>query len=90
MKAEILSIGTELTTGQNLDTNTPTYYAVTVTRGLQLQMLSVVNGQATVLQTLQSSSWISGQWVRVSLTVAGDSLKVQVFQINVAHSMSAG
>src|SRR5260221_9015632 len=52
--------------GQNLDTDTPTYYAVSVTRGLQLQLRSVVNGQATVLQTLQSNSWISGQWVRVS------------------------
>src|SRR5262249_37932576 len=66
--------------GQNLDTDTPTYYAVTVERGLQLQLIRVVNGQTTVLQSLSSGDWLSGQWVRVSLTLVGNSLDVQVFR----------
>src|SRR5262249_49984067 len=75
--------------GQNLDTDTPTYYAVSVTRGLNLQLLRVVNGQTTVLQTLQSNSWISGQWVRISLTTVGDTLKVQAFRSDTAQYLGA-
>src|SRR6266851_33431 len=75
--------------GQNLDTDTPSYYAVSVTRGVQLQLLRVVNGQSTVLQTLQSGSWRSGQWVRVSLTTVGNALKVQVFRTDTAQYLAA-
>src|SRR5262245_26196678 len=75
--------------GTNLDSDSPTYYAVSVTRGLQVQLLRVVNGDATVLRTLNSDSWISGQWVRVSLTVAGDSLKVEVFRTDTAQYLAS-
>ncbi|MFL5340745.1 MAG: hypothetical protein ACJ8F7_11390 [Gemmataceae bacterium] len=75
--------------GQNLDTDTPTYYAVAVSRGLQVQLLRVVDGQATVLQTLDSGDWMSGQWVRVSLTTVGNSLSVQLFRGDTAQYLNA-
>src|SRR5262245_43554507 len=45
--------------GRHRDTDAPTYYAVAVTRGMQLQLLRVVHGQSTVLQSLSSGTWIS-------------------------------
>src|SRR5262249_2419585 len=70
--------GELLVRGQNLDSNTPSYYAVTITRGLELQLLSVTNGQATALSSLSSNDWFSGQWAQVTLIAEGSSLQVQV------------
>src|SRR5262249_10574501 len=69
-----------LVRGQNLDSNAPSYYAVTVTRGLQVQILSVSNGQSTVLGSLSSNDWFSGQWANVTLIAEGNSLQVQVMR----------
>ncbi len=64
--------------GSNLATSTPTYYAVSVTRGVSISLLSVVNGVSTTLATLQSSVYTSGLWLQVSLTVEGDQLQARV------------
>src|SRR5262249_54721676 len=42
--------------GANLVGTTPTYYAAQVVRGLQLQLVKVVNGTSTTLATLNSAS----------------------------------
>jgi hypothetical protein len=60
--------------GQNLHTATPTYYAVGVTRGLEVQLLRVVGGRSTVLGTVKSDVWLSGKWVTVKLRADGDQL----------------
>jgi hypothetical protein len=75
--------------GQNLDTDTPSYYAVSVTRGVQLQLLRVVDGQTTVLDSLQSNDYLSGQWARISLTAIGNTLQVQVFRTDTAKFLNA-
>ena len=75
--------------GQNLDTDAPTYYSVAVTRGMDVQLRRVVNGQATVLAEVQSASWLSNQWVEVSLTAEGDVLRVQVFRTDTAQYLNA-
>src|SRR6266404_5717131 len=75
--------------GQNLDTDSPTYYAVAVSRGVQVQLLRVVNGQATVLQDLSSGDWLSDQWVRASLTTVGNSLAVQIFRTDTAQYLNS-
>lgn len=66
--------------GRQLETQTPSYYAVSVTRGLQIQLLKVIDGQSTVLATLGSQGWLSGQWVRLSLTTLGNRLYVHVIR----------
>lgn len=68
--------------GNNLGTATPSYYAVAVTRGLQLQLLRVANGATTVLGTLNSATWIDQQWVRITLDASGTSLRVQVRRLD--------
>src|SRR5262249_37352418 len=64
--------------GTGLNTSTPSFYAVSVTRGLQVQLLRVVNGNVTVLGQVQSAAYVSGQWVSVSLSSEGTTLRVQV------------
>jgi len=63
---------------RNLDTATPTYYSIAVTRGMSIELQRVVNGKTTTLSTNRSSEYLSGLWVEVSLRVAGSRLSVQV------------
>jgi hypothetical protein len=50
-----------LARGRALDTAAPTYYALSLTRGLHLQLLRVVRGSATRLADVQSAGYFSGQ-----------------------------
>src|SRR5262249_19644093 len=74
--------------GRDLDTTSPTYYAVSVTRGMELTLERVVNGKVTKLATLASADWISSEWLRINLTVQGDRLKVSVFRTGRAQYLS--
>jgi hypothetical protein len=69
-----------LVRGSGLATTTPTYYAVNITRGLQVQLLAVVNGVTTVLAGLTSQSYFSNNWAEVTLYANGDNLRVQVYR----------
>ncbi len=69
-----------LARGQNLDAATPSYYALTVVRGLTVQLKKVVNGTETVLASVRSGAWTAGTWVRLSLTVQGDALTAVVYR----------
>jgi hypothetical protein len=66
--------------GQNLNTSTPTYYAVTINRGVQIDLTRVVNGVSTSLGTLQSALYLTGKWLRVSMTFNGDQITVEVYR----------
>jgi hypothetical protein len=68
--------------GHGLDTTTPTYYAATLTRGLNLQLWRVVNGARTSLGVVRSNDWLSGVWVRVSLDVEGTTLRVRAQRLD--------
>jgi hypothetical protein len=68
--------------GSNLGTSTPTYYALTVTRGMTARLVKVVNGVETTLAsvTSNSSSYFSGKWVRLTLTANGGQLDAVIFR----------
>ncbi|MBP3957872.1 hypothetical protein J8F10_21675 [Gemmata sp. G18] len=66
--------------GTNVQGSTPTYYALTLTRGLEAKLVKVVNGTETVLASVKSSAYLSGQWVRARLTVEGNQLRVQLYR----------
>jgi hypothetical protein len=66
--------------GSGLDTPAPTYYAVTLTRGLEARLVRVVGGVETTLDTLTSANYFSGQWLRVRLAAEGDRLRVVLFR----------
>ncbi len=75
--------------GENLGTTTPSYYAVSIVRGLEVQLLRVDNGVQTVLATLSSNQYLSGDWVQTSLTFDGDRLSAQVFRTDTKQYLNA-
>ncbi|HJT78408.1 MAG TPA: Ig-like domain-containing protein, partial [Gemmataceae bacterium] len=75
--------------GSNLDTAAPTYYALSVTRGLNVQLLRVVNGATTTLGQVRSASYLSNQWVQVSLQASGSNLQVYVQRMDNGQFLNA-
>lgn len=78
-----------LVRGTNLNTATPSFYSLTVTRGLSVQLKRVVNGVETILGTVRSSSWVSGQWIRLSLQASGNQLRGTVFRTDTQQWLAA-
>lgn len=74
--------------GQQLDTASPTYYGVTVTRGLEVQLVRVVDGQTTILGRATTKEWFSNQWAKVTLIAQGNTLQVLVFRTDTAQYLS--
>jgi hypothetical protein len=66
--------------GTNLETARPTYYAVSVVRGLEARLVKVVDGVETTLGTVKSATWFTSQWLRVRITAEGDRLRVTLFR----------
>ena len=66
------------TNGQNLASTAPTFYAVEVTRGLDVAFVRVVNGVSTTLGSLSSSVYLTNQWIQVGFTFNGNQIAVQV------------
>ena len=64
-----------LARGTNLNTTTPSYYAVSVSQGLDLKLLHVQNGNTTTLGEVKSASGTDNQWVQVSLFANGNNLR---------------
>ena len=74
--------GQVLARGNNLNSATPTFYAASITRGLQLQLVSVVNGVSTTLGQISSPDYISGKWASVTLYVSGNNVRAQVERLD--------
>src|SRR5262249_48106328 len=68
--------------GSNLDTATPTYYAASITHGLQVQLLGVSGGVTKVLGQVKSANWFDAKWARVTIYASGTSLRVQVIRLD--------
>jgi hypothetical protein len=68
--------------GLNLDTSAPTYYALSVTRGLNAHLVKVVHGQTTVLASIKSASYFSSQWLRAQVIAEGDRLRAVLFRLD--------
>jgi hypothetical protein len=78
-----------LARGMALDTSAASYYAVAVTRGLNVKLVRVVNGVATTLGQLTSATWFSQQWVCATLYASGTNLRAQVFRPDTAQYLNA-
>jgi hypothetical protein len=68
--------------GSNLDTATPTYYAVQVTSGFTLKLVRVVNGVTTTLGQISSPDYLTNQWIQLTLDVEGRHVRAQVFRLD--------
>jgi hypothetical protein len=75
--------------GVNLSGPAPSYYAASVTRGLQVQIVRVLNGATTVLGRLNTTNWTDQVWARVTLAVTGGTLRAQVYRIDTGMYLTA-
>jgi hypothetical protein len=75
--------------GSGLDSATPSYYALTVSRGLLLELVRVVNGVTTPLAQLRTTSYFAHQWVRITLVAAGATLRAQVYRLDTGQYLNA-
>ena len=91
VKADSLVPVSVFARGANLDSNTPTYLTAVVTRGLKVELRQVIDGDMTVLGSVASpgSSYLSGQWVRVSLVPTGNSVAVRVVRADTGQYLNA-
>jgi hypothetical protein len=78
-----------LVRGSKLDTTSPSYYAVRLTRGLRAELVRVVNGVTTSLGTVTSASYFSAGWVRATLSAGGGTLRVQVYRPDTGKYLTA-
>ncbi len=78
-----------LARGSNLNSTSPTYYAVSVTRGLSAQLVRVVNGVTTSLGQINSAAWFSGRWVQLTLSVSGSRVQAQVYRPDTGQYLNA-
>lgn len=76
--------------GNNLDTAKPSYYALTLVRGVEAQIVRVVDGVSTTLASIKSNQWLSGQWVRMTLIAEGDQLRAIIYRTDTGQWLSAG
>ncbi len=74
--------------GSNLDSAAPTYYALTVTRGMAARLVKVVNGVETTLASVISTGYFSAKWVRLTLTVDGGQLHAVIFRPDTGQWLS--
>ena len=71
--------------GQNLETDSPSYYAATVTRGMTLELVRVIDGVPTVLASLKSVNYFSKQWIRLELSAMAGRLEVTVVRTDIGQ-----
>jgi hypothetical protein len=75
--------------GQNLGTDSPDYYAVSITRGATVQLVSVLDGRTTVLGSVTTNAWTGQQWVQVTLSVTGTTLRAQVYRADTGQYLTS-
>ena len=75
--------------GANLNTATPTYYSLVVSRGLNVQLKRVVNGVETTLGSLRTADYLSGPWVKLTLSAVGDTLRAIVYRTDTRQWLGA-
>ncbi len=64
--------------GSNLNTNTPTYYSATMTRGLDIEIQKTLDGVTSTLAILHSKPYITSTFITLGLSVQGDQLSVSI------------
>jgi hypothetical protein len=67
-----------LARGRGLNSATPSYYAVSVTEGLDLKLLRIQKGVTTTLGEVRSESWFANRWASVTLFANADNLRARI------------
>lgn len=64
--------------GAALDGTKPSYYAMSVARGLDIKLLRMQDGTATELATLRSNTYASGIWLDVTLITQRNTIQGRI------------
>jgi hypothetical protein len=75
--------------GTNVDTPTASFYSLTITRGLEVKLNRVIEGQSATLATLKSREWLSGLWVQASMVLNGNQIRVQVYRSDTGQYLNS-
>lgn len=75
--------------GSNLETATPTYYGLSVTRGLDIRLTRVVAGTSVELGRITSRDYVSGVWLQTSMVLAGTSIRVQIYRSDTGQYLNS-
>jgi len=73
--------------GSGLGSRIPTYYGLRVTRGLDLELVQVVEGKVTPIALQKTQKYLSGTWLDVSLNIQGDRLSASVVRRDTGESL---
>ena len=66
--------------GQRVNTDRPSYYSLSVGRGLDVRVWRVIDGRSVEIGRVTSKEYVAGLWVQASLVLSGDRLRVQVYR----------
>jgi hypothetical protein len=86
--ADSLIPGSLIVRGSDLNTSAPTYYGMSVTRGMTVRLVKVVGGVETTLASVTTRGYFSAKWVKLTLTAKGDDLRAVVFRTDTGQWLS--
>ena len=75
--------------GSKLDGLVPTYYAVTAARGVEIQLIKCSGGKIDSLAKVKSTSYFSGRWAQVAVSVKGKNLRARVLRSDTNQYLNA-
>lgn len=76
--------------GSDLNSSTPNYYAVEVSRGyLTAKLVKVVNGVETDLGSVSSTSYVENIWVQETLGLSGNTLEAQIYRTDIDQYLNS-
>lgn len=78
IRADSLVPATVFVRGENLDTASPRYLGLTVTRGMTVQIVAMIDGVQTTLSRVQSSSYFSQKWVDAKIVAVGSTITATI------------
>ncbi len=87
--AESLIPATVLVRGSNLAGDIPSYYGVSVVRGVEVTLGKVVDGVETRLGSVKSKSYVSGVWLRAAVAADGGRVRAVVRRADTGEYLTA-
>jgi hypothetical protein len=68
--------------GSKLESGAPTYYAATLTRGVEVALWNMIDGKGTKLASLKSTGYFSEKWARITIQADGKTIRARVCRLD--------
>jgi hypothetical protein len=80
---------TVMVRGSGLDTTKPSYYGLSLVRGVEARLVAVVSGVETTLSAIRSNNWVSSTWLRMTLIANGGELRAVISRADNGQFLTA-